>query len=203
LTKNDKLKSRKYGSGYLDSLKAENKELKNQIDLNKEKIKEAQKYLEKDKKELEQNGATFDEDGNIDYDAYEKKWQDEYNRMVDQYNNGAIDDDAWTEFQKKYDNAMDAVERYEEAQDRIAEAQEAILEAQNQISANKLEMVTYELELKVELDQRQIDLLQTMLKLYENDLDKSSKLLTNYIEQMRLLQHQSNAAPEALANLMS
>ena len=203
LTKNDKLKSRKYGSGYLDSLKAENKELKNQIDLNKEKIKEAQKYLEKDKKELEQNGATFDEDGNIDYDAYEKKWQDEYNRMVEKYNNGSMDDDEWTEFQRKYDNAMDAVERYEEAQDRIAEAQEEILEAQNQISANKLEMVTYELELKVELDQRQIDLLQTMLKLYENDLDKSSKLLTNYIEQMRLLQHQSNAAPEALANLMS
>ena len=104
------------------SLKTENGLLEKQIELNKQKVEEAQNYLEADKSELLSLGAIFDANGNINYDAFESLWFDKYNSKVAAYNAGSIDDDAFEDFQNEYDDAMDAVSKYEEAQDRVMEA---------------------------------------------------------------------------------
>lgn len=203
LTVNDKLKSRKYGTSYIDSLKEENSLLEDQIKLNEEKIKEANAYLQQDKQELLSLGATFDTEGNINYDAYQDYWDSLYNSKVDAYNAGSLDDDAWTDFEEQYNNAMDAVENYEEAQDRIAEAQQEILELQNQISANLKEMAIYKMNLTIDLNDRELKLLENLIKRYEGDLKEQANNYGHYMEEMNNYLENLGAEQTAIDDLLS
>jgi len=124
LDRNDKLKNRAYGAGYLNMLKKENKELAAQNDLYKDKWKEAEDWMKQDRAELEANGATFDGDV-LNYTDYMSKLYDEYNAMVDKYNSMSADEqeayeDTWDAFEEEWQHKVDLVEKYEEAQ-KLAE----------------------------------------------------------------------------------
>ena len=148
-------------------------------------------------------GATFDAEGNINYDAYQDYWDSLYNSKVDAYNAGSLDDDAWTDFEEQYNNAMDAVENYEEAQDRIAEAQQEILELQNQISANLKEMAIYKMNLTIDLNDRELKLLENLIKRYEGDLKEQANNYGHYMEEMNNYLENLGAEQTAIDDLLS
>ena len=119
--------------------------------------------MEANKKILEGYGATFNDDGTINYDEYMDKILADYNAAVDKYNNS--DQDAGDELALKkaeeiYNEAKKAMQDYEEDMDKLNEAQEQMLENQNKISAAMLEGIQYKVEVKFDLNDRDIKMMQ-------------------------------------------
>jgi hypothetical protein len=206
LTKNDKLKNRAYGLGYLNTLKQENKELAKQNQLYRDKWKEAEEWLAADKLELMSYGATFTGD-QINYYEYMHKLNEEYNAMAAQYEAGSVDDDAWEEFEKAWERKTKAIENYEEALQIAEEMQNEMLENQNKMSANNLEAIEYKVKLKVDLNSADVKLLQYFQNKWNDDLTKSADLVKNltdealdYVDTLNEIQNNGIAKLEAAHN---
>jgi len=76
---------------------------------------------------------TYDQNGEIDFDAYQDKMFDAYNKKIDEWNRLSADAqekrqsefDAWFE---EWDKVMEQIQKYEEALDRIREAYNEVLD---------------------------------------------------------------------------
>jgi len=145
-------------------LEKENKILEKQIELNKKKQKEAAKHLANDRAELESYGATFDAEGNINYEKYKKKWD----KWLKEQGEKEMDDEEWKKIQEKYEKAMEALEHYEDSQDKLRETEEEILELENKRSKLELEKITYKLEVRLEINENDLKTLDYWLKKYSN-----------------------------------
>jgi len=179
LERNNKLKNRAYGAGYLNMLKKENQELTKQNKLNADKWKEAEDYMRQDRAELEANGATFDGDI-LNYQAYMEKLYNEYNAEVAKWNAMSADEqdnnkDAWDDFEDEWQHKVDLVEKYEEALQIAEDMQNQILENQNKISANNLEGLKYKVSLRLDLNSADVKLLQYFQEKWADDLEKSAE----------------------------
>jgi uncharacterized protein (DUF885 family) len=87
-------------------MQAESAELKKQADLIRDKITEAEAYLDTDLDAALEAGWTFDEDGNVS--NYEEHWDDlleDYNNAVEEYNNMSIAEQEAID--KKFEEAND------------------------------------------------------------------------------------------------
>jgi len=185
MDKNEKLKSRKYGSDYLDALTKENKEIEKQIELNNQKYTEAERYAEHDRAELESYGATFDAEGNLNYEAFMDKWNAWYNQKADDFANGLIDEDKWEEeVEDVYEKVMKALDNYEEAEDIKMELINDNLDKENQILANNFENITYKVDLKLELNDNDLQRLNFMLKMTEEYYEKQGDAFALYGKQV-------------------
>jgi len=89
LEKIDKLKSRTYGKKHLDAINAEIEALERENELNQEKLNEANTNLNANRRQLKKAGATFNDDGTINYDEFMDKIIAEYNAAVEEFNNSA------------------------------------------------------------------------------------------------------------------
>lgn len=200
LAQNDKLKQRKYGNSYIEALEQENKLITKQIELNKKKLAEAQKYIETDRAELASYGATFDAEGNVNYLAYQKMWDD----WLKAQGEIEMDDEQWKKVQEKYEKAMQALKNYEEAQDVIREQEEAILDAQNKIYENNLRKITYKLEVRLELNDNDLKRLEYFIKKYANAYNSLEFATDSYEamqKQMEKYQDNLRGCGEAKAEL--
>ena len=199
IAQNDKLKSRKYGDDYAKALEKENKLLEKQISLNKQKMQEAKDYLAADRAELESYGASFDANGNVNFYEYQKMWDDWLAA------NGAVEmeEEEWKKVQEQYEKATTALKNYEEAQDVIREMEESILETQNKISANLKEAVVYKMTVRIDLDDRELKVLEFMIKRYEKDLEKQAQNIGTLGDQITKNLSKMTTSENALAELLS
>ena len=150
LSKLEKIKERAFGADKLKAINEEIAALEKENDLYADLASQASVNLEANKRILEGYGATFNEDGTINYEEYMDKILAQYNAAVDRYN--ASDQDAGDELALKeaeeiYNEAKKAMENYEEDMNKLNEAQENMLENQNKISAAMLEGIQYKVEI--------------------------------------------------------
>jgi hypothetical protein len=73
------------------------------------------------------------------------------------------------------------IKDYEEALATAAEAGISIQEIMNKISEIELEKITYELEVKLDLNERDVKLLDYYSEKYEDYLDKQGEVFNNTI----------------------
>lgn len=197
LDKANKSADRLWGKAHLDAMAKSNKLTLKEVDLLKQKQKEAQAYLKTDKATLQQAAKkagitfTFDEDGDIS--NYTDQMTKLYNQLVaaqDKANSFSTKDaqDAYKEatldpIQKKIDKLKDAISQYEDTRDLVEKLTDDIQDKINEWQDRNYQMLTYEVEVKVQLDENDT-------KKLEYYFDKLSDNIYKAVEALGYLQGQ-------------
>lgn len=154
----DKVKDatdRAYGTDKLQGMIQQQQLLTEQLELESQKLEEIGKYLDEDKKKLDQYGASYDQDGNIaNYDEL-------FTRQFAKYESGAWSDDDWEAFKK-------AIDQYEETLDLMQEETEKKADLTREYLDSKLEAIEYKVEVQIEVDERDIKLIDYYLSKIED-----------------------------------
>lgn len=167
LDKANKSVDRLWGKAHLDAMAKSNKLTLKEVDLLKQKQKEAQAYLKTDKATLQQAAKkagitfTFDEDGDIS--NYTDQMTKLYNQLIaaqNKANSFSTKDaqDAYKEatldpIQEKINELKDAIKQYEDTRDLVEELTDDIQDKINEWQDRNYQMLTYEVEIKVQLDE--------------------------------------------------
>ena len=207
LDKIEKQKERVYGAKYIDRIDEETEALKRQLEAQQALYDEANKYIAADKVDVARYGATFDQDGTIvNYEEVMHNIIDEYNRAIDVYNNSDQEEGAKKALEaaeERYNDAVKSIENYEEAIQKANEAENNMLETRNKLSAAEVEKITYKLEFKLEMNERDLALLEYYQDKYAEQLDKQDDLFASYFDAAAEYEQNLNAIGEAYNSLVS
>lgn len=209
LDKIDKLKDRTYGADHIKQLDAETQALWEQYAAQEALLNEANKWQAADQAELISLGVgvEFDADGNIsNYEDVMQELMDRYNAEVERFNNSEQtegDQLRLDDAKEQYEDAKQAIEDYEDAIATANDALNAMEEIQNQISENALEKITYELELNLEINERDLELLEYFQSQYEDTLDAQDELFGSLVESAAQYENNLTSIEQAYNQLMT
>ena len=191
LDKANKSADRLWGKAHLDAMAKSNKLTLKEVDLLKQKQKEAQAYLKTDKATLQQAAKkagitfTFDEDGDIS--NYTDQMTKLYNQLVaaqDKANSFSTKDaqDAYKEatldpIQKKIDELKDAISQYEDTRDLVEELTDNIQDKINEWQDKNYQMLNYEVEVKIQLDENDTKKLEYYFDKLSDNIYKAAEAL--------------------------
>lgn len=191
LDKANKSADRLWGKAHLDAMAKSNKLTLKEIDLLKQKQKEAQAYLKTDKATLQQAAKeagitfTFDEDGDIS--NYTDQMTKLYNQLIaaqNKANSFSTKDaqDAYKEatldpIQEKINKLKDAIKQYEDTRDLVEELTDDIQDKINEWQDRNYQMLTYEVEIKVQLDENDTKKLEYYFDKLSNNIYKAAEAL--------------------------
>lgn len=175
-----KAADRLYGKGRLDLMKKNNDLLKQEIELTKQKKKEALKYLDEDLDAMFKAAAdagiilTTDENGLIsNYTEVMTELYNELNAEVTKANrdgNASESEQARIDkIQERIDALKDAMKQYDETRELIEDLDNELDEKFYQWQDNNYEMLTYELEIKLELNEDELKLIDYYLNKISDD----------------------------------
>ena len=175
----DKTESRTYGKGRMSALKSKIDGYKNEAAALERYAAEAEKYLKEDSTKASQAGWKFDESGNVsNYEENLRSITEKYNQTIAAYNAMTVEQqeeykkqlngegkNPLQQAEEEYKNALDALKQYEETADKYQDIQDKILENRRNIADAQLEEIELTVELNLEVDERNIALLE---ELFEN-----------------------------------
>lgn len=162
-----KAEDRAFGKDKLKAMSGQTNNLKQQVDLQKRYIQEIRDYLKGDQAEVAALGAKFDVNGVIsNYDALIESLVEEYNKGVDKFNAGGIDEEKFKEqYEEPFNKAKESIDQYVETINLLQSEELNLIDLQNQLADSLRERI----EAKIKID---IDLSEDDLKLLEYYLDK-------------------------------
>ena len=173
MDKASKAADRLYGAARIKKMREANRELQNEIGLLEQKRIEAQGYLDDDLDALNEAaskaGISFDiENGNIA--NYESQMTELYNQLKAAEDsamaNGNVTDteqERIDAIQEKIDAVTEAIEQYDETKELLEDIDDEIEEKFYEWQDNNYEMLTYELEVKVEINDMELEKLEYYL----------------------------------------
>lgn len=149
------LKDRAWGGRHISAIRAERAALEEYGGLLDQKLAEAEAYLQSDAAKINAYGAQYDAQGHIT----------NYNQIianaVEAYNSGAMGDEEYSDLKKKLANYEDSLEKREDLLYEKAENARKILDS-------KFEEVEYTVEINIEIDDRNIEYIEWLVKHLEN-----------------------------------
>ena len=195
---------RLYGKDRIAAMEKQRDLMVQQQKLLKQQRSEIEAYLAKDKAAIENNKYgihfTFDADGDIT--NYTQVMTDLYNQLhaaEQTYNSFATkeEQDAYQEstldpLNKKIEEIKNLVETYDSTQDLLVDVDNRIRDALNEWQDQNYEILTYKIELQIEINDMEQERLDYYLNKYEDDFYKMAEsmaltgdsfpLLTNNLE---------------------
>ena len=200
------LKDAAWGPEKIKYMKQENEQMKQALVLSKEYERQVKTNLELDKQEVEKYGAIFDPiTGRItNYEDLQEQWTNEWNAQAAIFDEidqnledrmtaaeNANDEDEKEkiqeeqeqakkdreEYDKEYDLKRESIERYT---DTLSDYNQAIadnLAQEIEIKEQNYEMIMYEVEFKVEIDDSKLERLDYYMSKYEGNFYKSAEAL--------------------------
>ena len=179
-----KAMDRLYGKARVDKMREVNKLLLNEVDLLEQKKNEAAEYLDKDKKALQDSVSgfdmsfTFDEKGNIS--NYQTIMDDLYKQLSDMETGYG---DEWDEseqedidnLKEKIDKVKEAISQYDETRELMEDIDNEIQEKIYEWQDNNYEILKYELELKLEINDAELKRLEYFLDKYSDNFYKMAE----------------------------
>lgn len=178
-------KDRAFGANRLRVMDQEAAKLEEQIAAQKRYVDEINSYYSQDRAAIAAYGAVFDEDGIIT--NYEQIMQEQLDIF-----NASLTDEA----EESYNEFKDILNQYEETLElKLSEADKLIEQEYDKISL-QLEKITYSVEIKVQINDDQIDFLERRLdrlsnserRQYDSYLIQQKKMLE--LQQKRLTTQQ-------------
>lgn len=175
-----KAADRLYGKGRLDLMKKNNDLLKQEIELTKQKKEEALKYLDEDLdamfKAASEAGVILATDENGLISNYTEVMTELYNELNAEVTKANRDGNASEseqaridKIQKRIDALKDAMSQYDETRELIEDLDNELDEKFYQWQDNNYEMLTYELEIKLELNEDELKLIDYYLNKISDD----------------------------------
>lgn len=181
-----KAADRLWGAARIKEMKKVNSLLEDEIELTKAKKEEAEDYLALDKKELVSLGKksgltfTFDKSGNIsNYDEQMTKLYNELNDAITAANkDGDADDDEQDKIdaiQDRVDAITEAIEQYDETRELIEDLDNEIQDKINTWQDNNYDMLNYELEIKISIEDSKLELIDYYVNKIQDDIYKTAE----------------------------
>lgn len=183
-----KAKDRAFGSARLANLNKEIEAQKKLNNANKKYLEEIESYLGTDKAVMAGHGAQFDANGTItNYDALIQNAVNEYNAAVEAFNQAYTDDEgakaAMEAAEKRYEQFMKDLEQYEETQDLYKDQLQQTIDDANVLRDLLLERTQLQVELKVDVAEDSLKLLEQLFDNIENKAYDAAEAF-GYLNQM-------------------
>lgn len=183
-----KAKDRAFGSARLANLNKEIEAQKKLNNANKKYLEEIESYLGTDKAVMAGYGAQFDANGTItNYDALIQNAVNEYNAAVEAFNQTYTDDEGAKEAmeaaEKRYDQFMKDLKQYEETQDLYKDQLQQTIDDANALRDLLLERTQLQVELKVDVAEDSLKLLEQLFDNIENKAYDAAEAF-GYLNQM-------------------
>lgn len=142
----------------------------------------------------------FDENGNIaNYDAIQDAMYAKYNAMT------AYDEESeeWKVFEEKYEQLEKYIEQYEETYDLLRDEEAAYQELLNQRLDLMLEQVQYEVELKLNVSDDSLKLIEFQLNMLEDNAFKAAEAIEFQAEQAEILYDKMQTSEQGLRDILA
>ena len=178
-------KERAYGDNKIKLLNKEIKLLDEQIAANQELERQMKSNLKLDQDKLSKYGASFDEQGRItNYDELYKQEVDKYNAAITAYNLGALTDDQLDIAKENFDNFKDEIAQYEETLNDLEDVTEDTAEKTREKLDKQLEGIQYIVDVQIEVNDRDLKVLERLLDRLEDDLYDGTERIANMTKQI-------------------
>ena len=142
----------------------------------------------------------YDEFGNIaNYDQIQDAMFAKYNQMADAYDE---ESEEWQVFEDKYEQLEKYIEQYEETYDLLRSEEEALQDLINERMDAELAKIQYAIELKVDLAEDGLSVLEYQLSRIEDDAFKAAEAVGLFAEKAELLYDQMAADREGLNDIL-
>lgn len=182
-----KAKDRSWGAGRVKAINAEQAALQKQLGTLKQYKSQVQSFLNQDAAKAASFGASI-VDGHIsNFNDVIAGLTNDYNAAVTAYNGTAAGSEeeksaskAIEDAEKRLSDAKEAMKQYEQTKDLMEDITDQITDTIFQIADLDLERITYIVELKLDLDDRQLRLIDDILE----DLGDSADNALDSIEKM-------------------
>ena len=212
LTKIDETTERIYGKSRLTNMEKANELLAKEVELNKEKLKEAKDYLKVDQEALkaaaEAAGISFQFNAAGDISNYTQemtKLFNEYDNLVNAVNADGNVSDAEQEkldkIQERIDAVKDALSQYDETKELIADLEKDIIDGTNKIQDQNFKILEEGLSLEVDFNEEQLKLIDHYIKLIEDDIYKFSEAAALSASKYAEYEQNLGSAEEMLSGL--
>lgn len=212
LTMIGKAKDRAFGRNKIKQLDAETASLKKQSDAQKRYLQEIQGWLEKDNAKAKEFGFEIDATGLVT--NYEENMRTLMNKADEEYKahiaklneieeaydalSAAGDetaedvykkakeeeDEKYKKLEEYYENAKKALAKQEETHDLLLKTQEELRDTENAIYDNGVYRITYAVELKIDVKDRDIALLEDLLEDIGDKADGACDAIANFGNQL-------------------
>ena len=193
-----KAKDRAYGRAKIQNIEKEKKALEGQYDLEKKKLKEIQDYYKKDQKALNFFGAKYDENGVVtNYDEMIKREVAAYNKAVDKYNKGGSEKD-FNKASERYEDFKKKLKQYDDTNELYQDQLEKIQDLQNQIFDKDLEVIEYQVQVDIEVDDDKLNYLEYELDRIQKKAFSTGEALSNMVSQLYVNIDKANVNRNAL-----
>ena len=201
-------KDRAFGLDKLDLYDSEIESLDKLINKQEEYLDAIAKDLPIDKSVMEAfyndviGGPTiqFDEMGNIsNFDQIQDAMYNKYNSMADKYTE---EDEAWEIFEKQYEQLEKYIEQYEETYDLLRDEEQEYQDLINQRLDAELSKIQYAIELKVNLAEDGLNVLEYQLNKLEDDAFKAAEAVALFGQKADLIYKQITADREGLDKIL-
>lgn len=181
-----KAADRLWGDARIKQMQKANNLLKKEIDLTRQKKREAENYLAIDKKALQaaakEGGVSFkfDANGNIsNYTEQMTKLYNQLNSAIQSANKDGNATDAEQEkidkIQEKIDKIKEAISQYDETKELIEDLENEELEKLYQWQDANYDMLNYELEIKVSIEESDLELVEYYLNKVQDNIYKTAE----------------------------
>lgn len=192
-------KDRAFGDDKIKNLNAEIRAIQAEIKAQEKLIERAKQKIELDKQALKTYGATYDKNGEItNYDQMLQNEINKYNAAVDTYNQkaaqkdaGKLSDEQWESAEKAFEAAEERYNKFEEAistyeadLDIKDDAVEEAAEKAREILDKQLEGIQYIVDVQIEVNDRDLKVLERLLDRLEDDLYDGTERIANMTKQI-------------------
>ena len=180
LDKISKAKDRAYGRNKIQLIDQEIESLKKLTEKNQELYDAQTLFLAIDQEAVQEKfaNATFDADGNIsNYSELVRQATNELNEVIDKFNDVKSDEaeKAVEGAEKKYNETIAVLERYEETLSNLREQEKKLIDLQYKIQDANYEKLQESLNLKIEIDEDSLRQLELILKRYGDNFFKMAE----------------------------
>ena len=189
----DKIKDKAFGKNKVDAIQAEIDVTNDLIKAQDQLIKEASDYQEKDIQRLKDLGIDFvlDEHGNLE----------NFEELQEKYGRAAAEEED-EDAKKAAEERWKAIKQYEETIDKLNEANEQMDDYIFQLQELQLEKITTAVEMKIDYDDKNLDLLQHYLDKIEDDIYATADAFQIVGAQIDTTIHQINSAYNGIEGIL-
>ena len=177
-------KERAFGAEKIKQAQKEIDLQKESLELQRQYLDEINDYLAGDRKNMEDAfkglgiSLKIDENGVItNFREVEEELLRQENELIDQYNDGPLDDEAYQEAQKKIDEAREYLKIYEETRDLYEEQMIAMIELLDGLQDQLLELTKTKIEIQIDISDEKLDWLEYMLEKIGDDAYQAAEAI--------------------------
>ena len=172
----EKAKDRAFGKDKLDLMDQEIQKLEQLKNSQQDYVSEIERYYAADRGALEAIGGIIDPNTGVllNYDQLVENAVNKFN------NSGRTDSD-----EEAFDKTMKIIEQYEETHDLLMDENAKLDDYLNQITDAKLAKIEYELEVKIDLHDDELEYLEHLLKNIEDEAFSTAESIANLGKQTK------------------